>query len=79
MNKRPPLYLVLEGFLNRESWAEHSIREHALAVGGSSVDQNYSRSKPGHQRRLDLKALCEDFYKMLPVNCMDSIVKFFND
>jgi hypothetical protein len=61
MNKRPSLYLVLEGFLNRESWAEQSLREASLATGGSSVDNNTSRSMTAHQRRQDLKALCEDF------------------
>ncbi len=79
MNKRPSLYVVLEAFLNRESWAEQSLREASLATGGSCMDSNTSRSLAALQRRQDLKALCEDFYNMQPATYMDSIVKFFNE
>jgi hypothetical protein len=79
MNKWPSLYVVLEGFLNKESWAEQNIRESTLAVGGPNTDLNSSRNKAAYQRRLDLKALCEDFHNMQASTYMDSIVKFFND
>jgi hypothetical protein len=51
MNKCPSLYVVLEGFLNRKSWAEQSLREASLASGGSSVDNNTNRSMAAHQRK----------------------------
>ncbi len=79
MDIRPSLYVVLEGFLNRESWAEQSLREASLATGGSCVDSITSRSLAALHRRQDLKALCEDFYNMQHSTYMDSIVKFFNE
>jgi hypothetical protein len=51
MKKRPSLYGVLEGFLNRECWAEQSLRDASLASGGSSVDNNTNRSMAAHQRK----------------------------
>jgi hypothetical protein len=78
MKKRTFLYVVLEGFLNRESWAEQSLREASLAAGGSSVDNNTSRNIAAHQRRQDLKALCKDFYNKASTY-MASIVKVFNE
>ncbi len=79
MNKWPSLYVILEGFLNKESWSQQIMREDSLAVGGNSTTLNSSRHKAAVQKRLDLKALCEDFYNMLPATYLDSLVKFFGD
>ncbi len=79
MNKRPSLYVILEGFLNKESWSQQIMREDSLAVGGNSTTLNSSRHKAVAQKRLDLKALCEDFHNMLPATYLDSLVKFFGD
>jgi hypothetical protein len=79
MNKRPSLYVVLEGFLNKESWAEQILREDVVAVGGNSTELNSSRHKANAQRRTDLKALCENFHAMMPATYMDSLVSLFND
>jgi hypothetical protein len=64
MNKRPLLYVVLEGFLNKESWAQQILREDAVAVGGNNTVLNSSRHKASVQRRIDLKALCENVYQL---------------
>jgi hypothetical protein len=79
MNKRPSLFVILEGFLNKESWSQQILREDSVAVGGNSISLNTSRHKASVQKRLDLKALCEDYYTMQPATYLDSLVKFFND
>jgi hypothetical protein len=79
MNKRPSLYVVLEGFLNKESWAQQVQREDAVAVGGNRTVLNSSRHKASVQRRMDLKALCENFHTMMPATYMDSLVSFLSD
>jgi hypothetical protein len=55
------------------------MREDCLAVGGHSTTLNSSRHKAAVQKRLDLKAQCEDFHNMLPATYLDSLVKFFGD
>ncbi len=42
MNRRSSLYMVLEGFLNNESWAEQILREDVVAVGSNSTELNSS-------------------------------------
>jgi hypothetical protein len=79
MNKRPSLYVLLEGFLNKESWAQQILREDAVAVGGNITVLNSSRHKASVQRRMDLKASCENFHTMMPATYMDSLVNFLSD
>jgi hypothetical protein len=50
-----------------------------VAVGGNSLSFNTSRHKASVQKRLDLKALCEDYHTMQPATYLDSLVKFFSD
>jgi hypothetical protein len=77
MSRQPTLYMVLEGFLQKEAWAETVLREDAVAVGGNAMLDNRSRRLHAVQRRQDLKALCEAFNTMpLPIY-MDSLIKFF--
>jgi hypothetical protein len=79
MNKRPSLFLVLEGFLNKESWSQQILREDSLAVGGNNIDANKSRKLAAVNRRQDLQALVRDYHKMMPHIFLDSIVKFFSN
>ncbi len=77
MNKRPSLFVVLEGFLNMESWSHTVLLEDSMAVGGNRTDLNKSRELSSVQRRLDLQALVQGFDSMMPATFLDSIVKFF--
>jgi hypothetical protein len=77
MNKRDSLFVVLEGFLNKESWSQQILREDSMAVGGNKMEGNTSRALASVQRRLDLQALVQDFDTMMPRTYLDSIVKFF--
>jgi hypothetical protein len=77
MNKRPSLFVVPEGFLNKESWLHTVLLEDSMAVGGNRTDLNKSRALSSVQRRLDLQALVQDFDNMMPATYLDSIIKFF--
>ncbi len=77
INKRPSLFVVLEGFLNKESWSHIVLLEDSMAVGGNRTELNKTRALSSVQRRLDLQALVQDFDSMMPVTFLDSIVKFF--
>jgi hypothetical protein len=77
LSRQPSLYTVLEGFLQKEAWAETILREDAVAVGGNAMNDNRSRRLQAVQRRQDLKALCEAFHTMPLAIYMDSMIKFF--
>jgi hypothetical protein len=40
INRRSPLYLVLEGFLKREYRSQQILCQNSVAVGGNSIDAN---------------------------------------
>ncbi len=77
MNKRASLFVVLEGFLNKESRSQQILREDSMAVGGNKIEGNTSRALASVQRRLDLQALVKDFDTMMPITYLNSIMKFF--
>ena len=78
MSTNPSLYVVLEGFLQQESWAKKTIREDHLAVGGTEVQNHRNRNLLKEQRRQDLKALCLSYESQMPKDYMDSLVRFFD-
>jgi hypothetical protein len=71
---RPSLYNVLDHFIQRDSWAEKTLQEESVAVGGNSLDKSTSRALHRQQRRLDLQAICKDFAAMPPTYYMERLV-----
>ncbi len=47
MNKRVSLFVVLEGFLNKESWSQQILREDSMAVGGNQQGSGLSAKEAG--------------------------------
>jgi hypothetical protein len=41
MNKRASLFVVLEGFLNKESWSQEILREYSMVVGSNKMEGIY--------------------------------------
>jgi hypothetical protein len=76
LSKQPSLCTALEGFLQKEAWAETILREDAVAVGGNAMNDN-SRRLQAVQRRQDLKTLCEAFHTMPLAIYTDSQIKLF--
>jgi hypothetical protein len=74
LSRQPIIYTVLEGFSQKEAWAETILREDAIAVGGNAMNDNRSRRQKAVQHRQNLKALCEAFHTMPMAIYMDSII-----
>ncbi len=55
---------VCDGFLNKESLAQMTLREDAVGVGGNGMEQNTSRALARVHQRKDMLALCMDWGKM---------------
>lgn len=77
LTNNPTLYHVLEGFIQQDSWAEKTLREDNMAMGGNAQGVNKNRHLKAVQTRLDLKALCLSWGKMSIKEYMDSLIRFF--
>jgi hypothetical protein len=60
-SSKPSFVEVCENFVKKESLAQMTLREDAMAVGGNAADLNTSRTKTRVHLRQDLIALCKDF------------------
>ncbi len=56
--------LICDGFLNKESMAQMTLREDAVGVGGNGMERKTSRALSRVHQRKDVRALCMDWGKM---------------
>jgi hypothetical protein len=66
LSRRPTLYTILEHFALKDSWAEKTLQEDSVAVGGNALEHSKNCSLQRVQRTLDLQAVCQDMENVTP-------------
>ncbi len=78
MSTKPSFMEVCDGFLNKESLAQMTLREDAVGVGGNGMEQKTSRALARVHQRKDMRALCMDWGKMHTSDYLHYVVNNFS-
>jgi len=74
MSTKPSFMEVCDGFLNKESLAQMTLR----AWGGNGMEQNTSGALARVHQRKDMRALCMDWGKMRTSDYLHYMVNNFS-